>query len=108
MDSFASKTPESEIRQGIFDILVSEWCGKATPLAGGPLHSSLQQLRFLRFKFASNIFPGTGNASATPESTLPMDAVSKLYKDKLIALTFWYEVAPRVTCLAYNCSPVSL
>ena len=69
--------PEMSLRQAMFDILVSEWCGKAIPLSREALSSALEKLRALRAELMSS------------ETGLAVDM------NKLISLSFWYEVNPR-------------
>jgi len=67
--------PESEFRQRFFNILVRKWAGSPIPLPFEAVHSVVKQLQRLRTEFANGI-----SQKSTP------------LQNKLIALSFWYEV----------------
>lgn len=66
----------------MFDIMISEWSGNPSPLPRDRIQAALHRLRFLRSEVASRLV-----------STEGCDKKLSWHRDKIIALSFWYEVS---------------
>jgi len=89
----------------MFDILVSEWCGNQIPLSMEVVMPTVSTLHILRAKLIGStsvvsttvVIPRRVSAGQTavtqtegPESETGLAA----HRNKLVAMTFWYEVRP--------------
>jgi len=89
----------------MFDILVSKWCGKQIPLSTGVVMGASFRLRDLRTELIDStsvvsttvVIPRLVSAGQTavmqtegPESETGL----AVHRNKLVAMTFWYEVRP--------------
>lgn len=85
---------EAEIRQRVFDIMISEWSGNPRPLSRERLQSALDELRPFRSELAGTPVPNRPVDKASNSSAKEaMDMKSTWHRDKIIAMSFWYEVS---------------
>ena len=103
--------PEMALRQKVFDMLVRTWCGREIPLPVEALMSAFAGLQVIRCDLIAEYLESTAAVPASTSAIVPpvprlrsygqsaltqseSEVGLEVHRNKLVALTFWYEVCP--------------
>jgi hypothetical protein len=100
----------------VFDMLVRTWCGRQIPLSMEVLYSTFAELRVIRCDLITEHLESTAFVSVPTVPPVPrlrsyaQTAVTQpegefgleVHRNKLVALTFWYEVCPPISDLYFR------
>jgi hypothetical protein len=99
--------PEMALRQKVFDMLVRKWCAREIPLPVEALMSAFAGLQVIRCDLITEYLESTAVPASTnvvppvprlrsyaPVMQLESEFGLEVHRNKLVALTFWYEVCP--------------